>query len=499
MIPSSWHRLKPSFGLVFGILAFVTLVRLIGLYFSKVDLFFDESQYWAWSRELAFGYVTKPPLLAWAIFAASNFCGNSEACIRAPCPLFYLAMALNVYAIAAELYGPRVAFFAALLLGITTGTAFSSRIVSTDVPLLFFWSLALLAYVKLRSHNAEWWTVVLGLSIGMGLLAKYAMIYFLLGISVAAWIDDETRLLLRTRAFWFAVAIAVLLVSPNLEWNIAHNFSTFREVENNAAGDGVTFNWRKGIEFSASQFGVFGPVLFTALLIVAARMRSGENYYADRLMMAFAVPQLALIAVLAFLTHANPNWAATSFISGGIAAAAFLVRRASWKWVTTSIAIGIVAQALLVIGDYFAPDIHLPFIANGDIYSRTLGWRSFAEQTGNLARRIGAPTIVSDWHAETASLLYYWRDQPEKIVAWPNEPIAADNFELMHPLTATADQPFLYVTACPRPVALDDYFSKVVSLGYITAWSGPHSPNSYKVFELADPRGPIPPRGACTD
>jgi hypothetical protein len=164
-----------------------------------------------------------------------------------------------------------------------------------------------------------------------------------------------------------------------------------------------------------------------------------------------------------------------------------------------SIAIGLAAQALLLVGDYYAPGVHLPFIARGDLYSRTMGWRSFAEQTGNLARRIGAPTIASDWHAETASLLYYWRDQPEKVVAWLNGPIPKDNFELTRPFTATADQPILYVTACPHSVVLSDYFSKVVSLGSIVAWSGPHTPNYYKVFELAEPRGAILPRGACTD
>jgi hypothetical protein len=37
---------------------------------EREDLFFDESQYWSWSRDLAFGYIYKPPLLAWIIGAA---------------------------------------------------------------------------------------------------------------------------------------------------------------------------------------------------------------------------------------------------------------------------------------------------------------------------------------------------------------------------------------------------------------------------------------------
>ena len=39
-------------------------IRLVALVFNRTDLFFDEAQYWAWSVEPAFGYYSKPPLIA---------------------------------------------------------------------------------------------------------------------------------------------------------------------------------------------------------------------------------------------------------------------------------------------------------------------------------------------------------------------------------------------------------------------------------------------------
>ena len=69
------------------IICALTMARLIGLALSSVDLFSDEAQYWSWSRELAFGYFSKPPMLAWMIAAAGHVCGDSEACVRAPAPL----------------------------------------------------------------------------------------------------------------------------------------------------------------------------------------------------------------------------------------------------------------------------------------------------------------------------------------------------------------------------------------------------------------------------
>src|SRR5919106_6296461 len=87
------------------IIAGLTLIRLIGLRYSVTDLYFDESQYWVWSREFAFGYFSKPPLLAWTIAIAESICGGGEACIRSPSPVLHAGTALLVFFIARELHG----------------------------------------------------------------------------------------------------------------------------------------------------------------------------------------------------------------------------------------------------------------------------------------------------------------------------------------------------------------------------------------------------------
>src|SRR5207245_1282001 len=108
------------------------------------------------------------------------------------------------------------------------GTIFSARIISTDVPLLFCWALALFAYVRLLDGGGPRWTLLLGAALGFGLLAKYAMIYFVLGVALAAWIEPDARRMLRTPAPWVALAIAALIVSPNLVWNIDNGLATFK-------------------------------------------------------------------------------------------------------------------------------------------------------------------------------------------------------------------------------------------------------------------------------
>ena len=491
--PGTW--IKPGFTLAIIVLGLLTILRILGLQFSAVELFFDESQYWAWAQEPAFGYVSKPPLLAWVIAVTGHVCGNSEACIRAPMPMFYFGTCLIVFAIARTLYDAKTACFAAISLALAPGISFSSRIVSTDVPLLFFWALALLAYVKLLGQSSWYWIVTLGVALGFGLLAKYAMAYFLLGTALAALFEPDARHLLRRPDLWIALAIALTLLAPNLWWNAEHHFATINEVENNLRGDGLKFNTGHALEFIASQFGVLGPILFGALLVAIVRVTALTLNRADRLMLAFAIPQLALITAVAWITRANGNWAATAFISGAIVAVALLVRVKARKWLTASIAMGVIAQVILLAADPFAARVHLRF--GGDIYARTMGWRSFAEQTGALARKVGARSIVTDIHSETASLLYYWRDQPEQVFAWLNEPWPQDSFELNHPFTSATPQPILYVKACRSKVSLADYFRDVQPLGPIVAPSGPTSARYFEAYRLDGLRAEIRPREEC--
>ena len=122
------------------------------------------------------------------------------------------------------------------------------------MPLLFFWSVALSAYVKLLQGGGWKWGVLLGISFGLGMLSKYAMIYFVLGVAGAALIDRDARALLRSPALWIAVPIAGAVILPNVLWNMRNSFVTLTHVGHNiTGGDGAVFNPLLGLEFLAAN------------------------------------------------------------------------------------------------------------------------------------------------------------------------------------------------------------------------------------------------------
>jgi hypothetical protein len=289
----------------------------------------------------------------------------------------------------------------------------------------------------------------------------------------------------------------LIVLSPNVWWNFDNGFVTLRHTGDNIQGSGIALSPLKGLEFIASQFGVMGPIIFGTLLVLFVRMASPQLTRADRVMLAFAIPALALVTATGFVTRANANWAAPSFISAVVVVTAVLVRRSSWRLIGVSIALGAVAQVVLLIGDGFADRLSLPFLAKPDVYERTMGWRALGEATGRLAERASAKTIVAEQRDDEASLMYYQRNGGRPVLAWPASAIPDHQFDLTRRFTGDAAEPVLFVTHCETIARLSAQFAQVDLMGHFIAIAGPNTSRSYYAFRLSDARGPIGPLAGC--
>src|SRR5262249_60824326 len=136
---------------------------------------------------------------------------------------------------------------------------------------------------------------------------------------------------------------------------------------------------------------------------------------ADGLRWPSACPPLVVIPATAIVSRAFANWAATAYISGVVVVVALMIRHGAWRWLMLSLALGVLAQAAALASDARATKLNLPGL--GDAYRRTLGWSILGSEAGRLARQVGARAIVGDQRDDVASLLYYWRDQPEPVLA----------------------------------------------------------------------------------
>jgi 4-amino-4-deoxy-L-arabinose transferase-like glycosyltransferase len=429
-------------------LAALLLVRLIFLHFNATDLFFDEAQYWTWSLQPAFGYYSKPPLIAWLIGLANLTCGTSEFCIRLPSPLLHTATAAVIFALGARLYDARVGFWSALTFATLPGVSVSSGIMSTDVPLLLCWALALYAFIALVESPRLWPAVLLGAALGIGFNAKYAMLFFLPCMAVYLALTPERRSLLQDGRLYAALLLAALLIAPNILWNAANSFATVAHTADNANWRGSLANPGKAAEFLAAQFGVFGPILFGALIALTIRAWRRGILAEDRLLLWFVLPVLAIVTTQAFLSRAHANWAAVAYIAATVLVTATLIRDLSWGWLRTSLALHLAVLFALGLGVAYAGKFTLPLA--GDPFARTLGWKEIAAATRaelEGARRRGMPysSVITDERAMTAELLYYMREEPTPVLAWRRGGTAQDHFELTRPFAKGSPEPVLLV------------------------------------------------------
>ncbi|WP_348532486.1 glycosyltransferase family 39 protein [Rhizobium sp. RU20A] len=448
-----------------GIVGAITLVRVLVLAMDGRDLFVDEAQYWLWSQHMELGYYSKPPLIAWAI-AASTALGGSDApfWVRLPGPLCHGVTALLLAALAARHGGRMAALRTALAYATLPMVGLGSLVISTDTIMAPFFAAALLFHDRLLSEGRARDAVLTGLMIGLACLAKYAGLYVLLGIAMAAIADRRAR---PTAVNGLLIAAALLLVlSPNLAWNALNHGETLSHTADNIgwvrqASPFAGFGLDGLAEFLASQFGVFGPGLMVALIVSLLRGLGRKGDAAQAAAMAprqfvwFVWPILAVVSVQALMDKAYANWAAGAYLAGTLIALSVL---AAWPRLRT-IAIGINAATCLVLLVMTA----LPTVgAAGNVFTaRYLGRAAMSKTLMDLARREGTAAIVSDNRDILADLFYTGRNASDlAFYARPSGAGARNHYEMRYPLPQTFAGAVLLVTEHPpacagRPLAID--------------------------------------------
>jgi 4-amino-4-deoxy-L-arabinose transferase-like glycosyltransferase len=373
-----------------------------------------------------------------------------------------------VAVLAGWLYDRRVAALAGLAFATLPGVSLSAGIISTDVPLLFAWALALVALVGLIETRAWWPSLLLGLALGIGLNAKYAMAWFALCLAIYLAVTPDRRWLLRDLRLWLGFALGVALIAPNLMWNASHSFATFSHTADNAKWHGSLLNPLKAAEFVLAQFGVFGPILFAGLLLVARRAWLQGLTPADRLLLSFSLPVLVVISAQALVSRAHPNWAAVSYVAASVLVIATMVRDVSWGWLRASFGIHVALIVLLGLATATAGKFKPPF--GVDPFWRTLGWTEVAAATrGELAKAqaAGRPyaAVLTNDRSITAELLYYMRDEKTRVVTWFPGGRPSDHYELTRPYTPSVGGPVLLVALERSTEDVTKAFASVTSLG----------------------------------
>ena len=431
-----------------GVLA-ITLMRVLLLAFNRTDLFVDEAQYWLWGQELAFGYYSKPPLIGWVIRAATELAGSDDAFwVRLPGPLFHGATALILGAVAARLFGARAGIVTAIGFVTTPMVALGSLLISTDTIMFPFLAAALALYLLLLDRPSPVIAGFAGVALGLAALAKYAAVYYLLCAGLAALILPDARPGLRHVGLLLLAFLVT--ISPNIIWNIANGFSTLEHTLDNAdwvrdpaARAGLNIGGL--LEFFASQFGVFGPVLFGALLAMAVRWRTLPTHW--KRLLVFSLPIVAIVCGQALMARAYANWAASAYLAGSLCALPWLLDKPR-GWLIASFAfngaISLILPLASTVADTLRPGKNL-------LLERYVGRAAMTYEILNAADEAELNIIVASDRDVLADLFYNGRYHPAFVYSRPPRGRAPNHYALKFPYQS-GSEPVLYVTRSVEPV-----------------------------------------------
>jgi hypothetical protein len=218
-----------------GIAAAIAIVHLLTN--GRYGFHRDELQFLSDARHLDWGFVAYPPLTPFLEHVLLAVFGLSMVGLRLSAVLAQGTAIVVTGLMARELGGGRLAQATAALavafspVSLFEGTEFQY----TSFDYLWWVLIAYFAIRLLNSDNARWWMAI-GAAVGLGLLTKYSIVFYVAGI-LAGVALTPARKYLKSGWFYAGVALALLLFLPNFIWLARHDFISYRFLQHIHARD----------------------------------------------------------------------------------------------------------------------------------------------------------------------------------------------------------------------------------------------------------------------
>ena len=375
---------------------------------ATLQLHPDEAYYWLWAKHLEWAYFDHAPMVAYFIRLGTVF-SDAELWVRMSGVAASLGVSAVIWRLALQLFANEsVAAGSVILFNTFPLTVLGLLIVTPDVPLFLFGSLAVLLFWQAASGQQPWRWYVLGLVFGLALLSKYTAVLMAPCFLLYLLLTDERRWL-KTVHPYAGFMLGLACFAPVLWWNHAHDWVSFTFQARNGLG---SQEWAldKVVEFLSGQAFFSSPFIWCAGMCAAlsAAVRKDKRLL---FLVTTSVPIILFFAASSLRKTAYPNWASFAYVSFSIWATYFLLsaggrlRRAVWT-----------ASLLISLGLSLAITSHARFgvlplervspgAADADASNQVHGWRELVQEL--QARYPDRTAVVTLSHQLSALIMYY--------------------------------------------------------------------------------------------
>jgi hypothetical protein len=203
--------------------AFMLLIHLVTC--SNYELHRDEMLYVSFGSHLSWGFASTPPFISFLSFIIIHIFGYNAFFVKLFPALFGAFIVLLTALFTRELGGKRLAvFLACFAVIISTAMLRTASLFMPVIFELFFWMMFLFFLLKLiTTQNPVYW-IWIGISFGLAFLNKYSVLFLGFSAFIALLISEHRKLLL-SKYLLFGIAAALIIMSPNIIWQLRHNLA----------------------------------------------------------------------------------------------------------------------------------------------------------------------------------------------------------------------------------------------------------------------------------
>ncbi len=337
-------------GVVLGVAALACVVHFA--FSGQYGYFRDELYYAACGEHLAWGYVDQAPLIAVVARVTRALLGNSLFALRFLPTLSAGAKVLLTAWMVRELGGQRFAqILAAVCIFIAPIYLTFDSFLSMNAFEPLFWMGCAAIFMRLASSgNPRLWLLFGGV-VGVGILNKHSMVFMVAGLLAGILLTPERRLL-RSSWFWLGGLLALVIVFPNLLWEMREGWPTIqilrvvREIKNVQVTP---------LQFILEQTLLMHPLETPVWLIGLGYFffaPQGRRYRALGWTYLFVLAQLlALKGKIYYLAPIYPM-----LVAAGAVQTDAWVRERGWRWLKPAILVP------LAVGGIVAAPLALPIL-----------------------------------------------------------------------------------------------------------------------------------------
>jgi membrane-associated phospholipid phosphatase len=404
--------------LLLMVMAF-SIFRIYYVLTGPFDLSPDEAHYREWARRPDWSYYSKGPMIAYLIYAGTALFGNTVFGVRIFAVVLSALSSVLLYHLGKRLYDERTGLLAALLVQVVPLYSVYGVLLTIDSPFIFFWILSLFLFWKAIDSSSEaspggllFW-VLLGFSIGLGLMTKYTMAFFYLCGFLFFVFHKDSRKFFSDKGPYISFLISVAVFTPVIAWNAAHGWVTLKHTAGQAhVSDGLTISAKNFFEFLGSQAGVITPLLFVLMCVALWRMRKDR---AGAFAFWFCVPVVLFFILKSLQGKVQANWALPGYATGFIAFSAHFAGDAisSKERSRVLTAAAILMAFTLTAFAHFPSVLHLP--RKMDPTMRLVGWRELGHEAARIYEGLsseGPAFVVSDSYQMASELAFYMKGNP---------------------------------------------------------------------------------------